>query len=49
MILTGNLFWAIYTVFSKPFLKKIWKNATALMSRAAGRESAANASRITGA
>ena len=23
MILIGNLFWAIYTVFSKPFLKKI--------------------------
>lgn len=23
MILTGNLFWAIYTVFSKPFLEKI--------------------------
>jgi len=23
MILTGNLFWAVYTVFSKPFLEKI--------------------------
>jgi drug/metabolite transporter (DMT)-like permease len=23
MILTGNLFWAVYTVFSKPFLDKI--------------------------
>jgi drug/metabolite transporter (DMT)-like permease len=32
MILTGNLFWAVYTVFSKPFLDKIsplkWTSVT---------------------
>jgi drug/metabolite transporter (DMT)-like permease len=32
MILAGNLFWAVYTVFSKPFLEKIsplkWTTAT---------------------